>query len=104
MNPTNRHLHAAACENARQREFLEQSVAQLQAELEGREAALTEMQEALEWQRLCGTEEREALLQELADLSADASEVRQRCKELGHHKEEHEALLTQWQSQESERY
>lgn len=87
-------------ENARQREFLEQSVAQLQAELEGREAALTEMQEALEWQRLCGTEEREALLQELADLSADASEVRQRCKELGHHKEEHEALLTQWQSQE----
>lgn len=85
-------------ESATKQEALEQSVAELQEELHGQEVAYAELHEELSQQQLIATEEREALLKELADLSADASQVKQQCHDLGHHKEEHETLLAKWQS------
>eukprot|EP00435_Cladocopium_sp_Y103_P058949 s187_g20.t3 len=94
--------HSAEFEEySAQREALEKSVAELEEELHGQEAAYAELHEEFAQQQLIASEEREALLKELADLSADASQVRQQCRDLNHHKEEHETLLARWQSHAS---
>ncbi|CAL1172450.1 unnamed protein product [Cladocopium goreaui] len=57
-------------------------------QLKHEQAAYAELHEEFAQQQLIASEEREALSKELADLSADASQVRQQCNELNHHKEE----------------
>eukprot|EP00931_Biecheleriopsis_adriatica_P048962 TRINITY_DN28309_c0_g1_i1.p1 TRINITY_DN28309_c0_g1~~TRINITY_DN28309_c0_g1_i1.p1 ORF type:complete len:2149 (-),score=712.35 TRINITY_DN28309_c0_g1_i1:139-6585(-) len=66
-------------------------IAELRTEYVSQEAECADLQERLLRERSVSQQEKEVLLKELADLTAEASQVQQRCTELGQMNEDQEA-------------